>query len=147
MPKDGQPSRRRFLDILLGGGILGALGAVFYPIVAFLRPPVDRSSTVDSVMAGAVDTFPPDSGTIFKFGSRPGLLIRKPDGTFKAFSGVCTHLNCTVQYRQDLGLIWCACHNGRYNLNGINIAGPPPRPLEEYRVDLKDNQVYVSKMT
>jgi len=86
-----------------------------------------------------------NSGQIFRFGSQPGILIRTPGGELKAFSAICTHLACTVEYRPDLSEIWCACHNGHYDLNGKNIAGPPPRPLEEYTVNLRGGQIVVSK--
>ena len=72
---------------------------------------------------------------------------RLATGELKAFSATCTHLDCTVQYRKDMGLIWCACHNGRYDMNGKNVAGPPPRPLEEYRVSLQGDDVFISKMS
>jgi Rieske Fe-S protein len=41
--------------------------------------------------------------------------------------------------------IWCACHNGYYDMNGRNIAGPPPRPLTEYKVVQKGDDIIVSK--
>jgi Rieske Fe-S protein len=140
------PSRRTFLDGLLGGSAVASLAAILYPILTFLKPPEESTSMVSSVLAGTVDGIPPNSGKIINFGRKPVLLVRRQDGEFKAFSAVCTHLACNVQFRSDMGLIWCACHNGRYDLNGRNIAGPPPRPLEPYRVDVKDDQVFVSKM-
>ncbi|MBI4391409.1 MAG: Rieske (2Fe-2S) protein, partial [candidate division NC10 bacterium] len=70
---------------------------------------------------------------------------RTPAGELRAFSAVCTHLNCTVQYRPDLSHIWCACHNGHFDLTGKNIAGPPPRPLETFVVNARGNQIVVSK--
>jgi Rieske Fe-S protein len=86
-----------------------------------------------------------NSGRIFRFGSQPGILIRTPAGELRAFSAVCTHLNCTVQYRDEKQEIWCACHNGVYDLNGKNVSGPPPRPLEEYKVNVKGDQLVVSR--
>ncbi len=71
---------------------------------------------------------------IFKFGNKLGIILITPDNKLKAFSAICTHLSCTVQYRRDLQIIWCACHNGRYDLEGRNISGPPPRPLTAYAV-------------
>jgi len=87
----------------------------------------------------------PNSGQIFRFGSQPGILVRSPEGELRAFSAVCTHLACIVQYREDLTHIWCACHNGHYDLNGKNIAGPPPRPLEKYDVNVRGDRMVVSK--
>jgi len=138
--------RRTFVDRLLATSAVAWLGTIVYPVVRYLKPPADEGEIVTSVTVGAVDEFHPDSGKIFKFGRKPGLLVRAADGGFKAFEATCTHLDCVVQYRGDLGLIWCACHNGRYDLNGTNIAGPPPRPLPELRVDVKDGKVFVSRM-
>jgi Rieske Fe-S protein len=50
-----------------------------------------------------------------------------------------------VQYRSDINHIWCACHNGHFDLNGKNIEGPPPKPLEEYVVNVRGDQIVVSK--
>jgi Rieske Fe-S protein len=145
MTEEKGQSRRKFLDSLLAGGAIAWLGSVFYPILAYLRPPEESSTAVSSVRVGALRDFPPDSGTIFRFGRKPGILICTPDGDLRAFEATCTHLDCTVQYRKDLGIIWCACHNGQYDLRGKNIAGPPPRPLEELRVDRKGEEVFVSR--
>ncbi len=82
---------------------------------------------------------------VFRFGNQPAILVRGADGNLKAFSAICTHLECTVQYREDMQKIWCACHNGVYDLNGQNIAGPPPRPLQEFKVVTKGNDVLVAK--
>ena len=97
--------------------------------------------------AGMVDDFPPNSGTLFRFGEEAALLIRTPDGEFRAFLGTCTHLGCNVEYRADLSLIWCACHDGRFDLTGKNILGPPPRPLQQLAVQVRENEVLVSLAT
>ena len=108
-------------------------------------PPAVAESTATEVVAGEVSDFPPNTGRIFKFGNRPGLLIRTEDGSWKAFSAVCTHLNCTVQYEQDSHTIFCACHGGRFDTNGQVIAGPPPRPLDEYSVNVRGDEVVVTR--
>jgi cytochrome b6-f complex iron-sulfur subunit len=41
--------------------------------------------------------------------------------------------------------IWCACHNGVYDLSGKNVSGPPPRPLEAYDVHVRGDEIYVSR--
>ena len=144
-PVPGLHSRRRFLDLLLGTSLVGWLASVVYPVSRYLRPPEATGLAVSSVNVGKLVDFPPDSGRIFKFGNKPGLLVRTPSGEFRAFSATCTHLQCIVQYRADQGVIWCACHNGRYDLNGKNISGPPPRPLDEFRVDVSGGDVFVSR--
>lgn len=138
-------SRRRLLDLLLSGSFAAFLGAVFYPVIRYLTPPKISEAVASSVVAAAVSQVKPNSGKIFRFGSRPGLLIRLPSGEWRAFSAVCTHLGCTVQYRSDLEVIWCPCHNGKYDLTGRNIAGPPPAPLQRFDVIVKGNEVVVSR--
>lgn len=140
-----QESKRHFLKVILSGGVLALAGSILYPIFAYLKPPKQGEVEVSSVSAGKLSEIANDTGRIVKFGTKPVILIRTQDGTLKAFSATCTHLDCTVQYRKDFGLIWCACHNGKYNLNGRNVSGPPPRPLEEYRVVVQGEEVFVSK--
>ncbi|MEK6288442.1 MAG: ubiquinol-cytochrome c reductase iron-sulfur subunit [Acidobacteriota bacterium] len=137
--------RRRFLNYLLGTGFGATLIAIFYPIIKFITPPQVIEATQNSVTAGKVSELALNSGTIFKFGNKPGLLIRSAAGELKAFSAVCTHLDCIVQYEPDKRQIWCACHNGQYNLSGQNVGGPPPRPLEEYVVNTRGEEIVVSK--
>ena len=143
-PPDSPP-RRTFLDILLGTSALATLGAIIYPIFRFMSPPQIVESTESSVVAAKLSEVPPNSGKIFKFGNKPGILVHTTSGEFKAFSAVCTHLECIVQYRDDTKQIWCACHNGQYNLSGKNIGGPPPRPLEEYKVNTRGDEVVVTR--
>jgi cytochrome b6-f complex iron-sulfur subunit len=137
--------RRSFLGYSLGGSLLAFVAVVLYPIWRYLIPPADNGPKPISVAAGKVGELTPSSGKIFRFGDEPGILVETPQGELRAFSAVCTHLSCTVQYRADLEHIWCACHNGHYDLNGINIAGPPPRPLTHFQVNVQGGKIFASK--
>jgi Rieske Fe-S protein len=139
-------NRRQFTSFLLGGGLIGWLGSVFYPVVSFLRPPDIPEANVQSVNGGLVSEFGSNSAEILKFGRKPVILIRTESGEFRAFAATCTHLDCIVQYRGDLKQIWCACHNGLYDLKGRNVSGPPPKPLEEYAVNIVNDEILVSKI-
>lgn len=110
-----------------------------------MAPPQVVEAMQNSVVAAKLSELPPNSGKIFKFGNKPGLLVHTPSGELKAFSAVCTHLECIVQYRPDTKQIWCACHNGQYNLSGENIGGPPPRPLQEFPVNKRGDDIVVNR--
>jgi cytochrome b6-f complex iron-sulfur subunit len=138
-------SRRGLLNWLLGTSLGATLVAALYPVLRFVMPPEVAEAPVNRVLAGTLSELPPNSGRIFRFGSKPGIVIRTPGGDVRAFSAVCTHLACTVQYRPDMQSIWCACHGGVYDLQGKNIAGPPPKPLEAYKVSIAGNDVYVTR--
>ena len=139
--------RRQMLDGCLGICLTCVAGSVAYPIAAYLAPSDTTDAGTGDVVAGRVDEMPPNSWKIFRFGSRPGLLLRTASGEFRAFAATCTHLNCTVQYRPDEQIILCACHRGMFDLTGKNIAGPPPRPLEAYAVRVQGQDVVVSRVT
>jgi Rieske Fe-S protein len=140
-------NRRDFTNVLLGGGVVAWLGSVLYPLVSYLRPPKAAEANVASVKAGPATEFANNSGRIVKFGRKPVILLRTEAGDFRAFSATCTHLDCIVQYREDLKQIWCACHNGLYDLRGRNVSGPPPKPLDEYAVNVVDGEILVSRVS
>ena len=144
-PLDKPMPRRGFVELLLGGGFLATAAAFIYPVMRYFVPPKTADLGGDSVVAAKVGELKPNSGKVFHFGSRPGLLILTANGEYKDMSAVCTHLSCTVQYRPDLNEIWCACHNGKYGLDGRNISGPPPRPLQAFDVQVRGDEIFVSR--
>lgn len=143
------PGRRRFLRV--AAGVLGAgyAAAAGYPVYRYLASPVEKAA-----LAGAVNEVSlPDaarlergSALIFRFGMRPALLIHHRDGTWTSFSAVCTHLGCTVRYEGDAGRIYCICHGGVYDpRSGATLAGPPPRGLDPFRVEVRDGGIIVRR--
>ena len=84
------------------------------------------------------------------YGHIPLLLLRPTgaDSPLRVFCATCTHLNCTVSYREKENDIFCACHIGIYNADGKNISGPPPRPLQQYfsKIRGKDGEMLVIAM-
>ena len=141
--------RRGFLDALLTVGFVSTAVAIVYPVSRFLIPPAGGEPATASASAGKASSLRPNSAKIFKFGSRPGIVVRTADGDVRAFSAVCTHLDCTVQFKNDTSQLWCACHNGTYDLGGAVVSGPPPRPLEKFVVNLRgepgDEEIVVSR--
>ena len=87
----------------------------------------------------------PNTAANFAWGTRLGLLIKESGGNLRAFKGVCTHLDCNVTWMPDLLKFFCACHKGWYDQNGVNIEGPPPKPLEEFVVTTKGSDLIISK--
>lgn len=137
--------RRDVLNWLLGSWLAGVLASVFYPVARYLVPPDVAEAAPPSVIAGKAAEFPPNSGRIVALGTTAVMVLRTSVGELRAFSATCTHLTCTVQYRPDLEHIWCACHNGHYDLNGRNIEGPPPRPLDRFEVLEQGDDVVVRR--
>jgi len=138
-------SRRRFLDALLGTSVMALVASVVYPVLRFISPPRIPEATSNRVLAGKVSELAAENWKLFPFGSTPGILIQAAPGEYRAFSATCTHLECTVQFDKASKRIWCACHNGWYDMSGRNVAGPPPHPLTPYTVQVVGEDLFVTR--
>src|ERR1700687_3484247 len=84
--------RRGFLDALLAVGFVSTAVAIVYPVSRFLIPPASGEAATQRAVAGRGGALRLNSGAIFKFGSKPGIVVRTAEGEIRAFSAVCTHL-------------------------------------------------------
>jgi cytochrome b6-f complex iron-sulfur subunit len=133
--------RRDFLGLAIIGtaAALGVTAAV--PGIAFLRPGGRRLG--GSTSAGKVQDFQVGTARMVMLDDRPVLVIRSPEGGFRAFSAACTHLGCIVKYSPECNRIECPCHRGVYSIDGSNVSGPPPRPLETLKVEVEAGALVV----
>lgn len=135
-------SRRRWLAWFLGTSVGASIAAFVYPIARYLVPPqASEPSLTEFELDVKASDVRPNTGRIVPVGGKPVLLFRTPAGELKALTAKCTHLDCTVQYRDTRSDIWCACHNGVYDVNGANVSGPPPRPLKPLDVKVRGEKI------
>ena len=120
-------SRRKFLGTCMGGIAAAVAAAVIYPVYEYLAP--RRTADNQGKVAFPQTDVPPDGAKFFDFHGASGVVVRKKNGELAAFSAVCTHLGCIVQWEKEKQDFLCPCHAGRYSADGAVIAGPPPRPL------------------
>jgi Rieske Fe-S protein len=144
-------SRRVILWGALKAAVTATVLAIFYPVIWFLRPrPATASGALEVKAPFNVDQILTAHDNPFDFGGKPCLVVLSVEGAkrlaaqqplrpddVRAFNAQCTHLDCTVEYRREKKDIFCGCHEGIYDLNGRNISGPPPRPLQSYQVTLR----------
>lgn len=136
-------SRRDFFDIIKK--ILAATGltALLGPFVAFFYPPSLEEIPSEPVRVGLVDDLPVGSSLKVNFGRYPALVIHTGEG-FRAYSAVCTHFACIVDYDRDTDQIICPCHDGYFEpLQGNVISGPPPLPLEAIPLKIVDGEIFI----
>jgi Rieske Fe-S protein len=128
-------SRRSVLDLLLRVGVLGWLASVFYPVIRYLTPlPLSGPTGPVRLTRDEVSKIERQKFTIVPVGGDRVLVLEDAAGELHALDAKCTHEGCTVRYQPDNAIIWCACHNGRFDLEGRVLAGPPPRPLARHAV-------------
>lgn len=137
--------RRAFANFFLAGSILGALGSLLYPVIRYLLPPKQSEAEIKSIAVAKAGELAPGTSKIFKFGSTPGILIKTTEGELRAFVALCTHLTCTVVFKGESDLFLCPCHNGKFDLTGNVISGPPPAPLETLEIKRSGEDIIVSR--
>jgi cytochrome b6-f complex iron-sulfur subunit len=150
-----RPDRR---DFLLKVGAGAGVAAVATQAVASLRALVPNVSydAPTTVKLGPPIDFPDG----LKFLPDERLFVFREGQTFHAISATCTHLGCTVRAEAlsnptvaEVGgaplklthRFQCPCHGSRYTGDGVNVAGPAPRPLAWYRLSVSadDGQLVV----
>lgn len=137
------PTRRGFLDLFLA--ICGAIAAcaAAIPALIYVWPVTKKGPGVDrKVVEGAEDFAPWESRTEILNG-KPVIVVRAGD-RFVAYSAVCTHLGCIVNWDAQRKAFLCPCHAATFDVNGKVVDGPPPAPLKEYKVSEAGGKIYIS---
>jgi Rieske Fe-S protein len=145
-PGAGAVTRRSWVSWLLGTSLGVTLFSFLYPVLSYLVPPESSEPSLSEFELDLkASDIPPNSGRIVPIGGKPVLLLRRPSGELAALTATCTHLDCTVQFRADRSDVWCACHNGVYDLKGRNISGPPPRPLTPLEIYVRGEKIVIKR--
>jgi cytochrome b6-f complex iron-sulfur subunit len=139
------PRRRNLLKLLMGFSITATLGGVLTPVIGYLWPTkrqvAGQSGQIHVVSFAELEAA---GGLVAAAEDKPIVLTYNPRAGVKAFSAICTHLGCVVQW-EEAGYIQCPCHGARFNpQTGAVISGPAPSPLAIYETDVDDDDVYVS---
>jgi len=127
--------RRRFLLRLSWTGLSLYLATFTAAVLRFIWPSVSSRPAM-SVQAGFPDDYRPGQ-VVYHRGLK--LFIVRDEKGFLSFSARCTHLGCMVVWNRDHHMFLCPCHGGKFDLEGRNVEGPPPRPLDAFSLSLDDN--------
>ncbi|OGW90864.1 MAG: hypothetical protein A3D28_06085 [Omnitrophica bacterium RIFCSPHIGHO2_02_FULL_63_14] len=135
-------SRRDFVGWILRGGLLATLAGFLAPALSYLWPVMGRGPSLEMKEVGREDEIPVWGSKKVILAGSAILLVRAPDG-FRAFSAICTHLGCIVEWDGGKHEILCPCHAGIFDAEGRVVTGPPPRALPFYKVNVIDGRIYV----
>ncbi len=143
------PLRRRdFLSALTNVWALLTLVPVVDVILKFVSP-ISRDEVIrETIRVAAVTDIAINSAKIVRYNRDPVIVVHTENGQFKAFSARCTHLGCVVQFKPDGGAphFACNCHGSQFDINGKNFAGPAPRPLTPFKVNVQENSILVTRV-
>jgi cytochrome b6-f complex iron-sulfur subunit len=130
---NSKTSRRHFLDLLLGASALGWLVSIAYPIIRYLKPlPQTGPTGPTRLTRDETAKLEQNRFVIVPVSGQRVIVLQSPDQQLFAFSAKCTHEGCTVTYQSAQSILWCPCHDGRFDLSGRVLSGPPPQPLPKY---------------
>jgi cytochrome b6-f complex iron-sulfur subunit len=125
-------SRRGFLDLLLSISVLGWVASIAYPVVRYLKPlPQTGPTGPTHLTREEVGKLEQNKYVIVPVSGQRVIIFQSQDQLY-AFSAKCTHEGCTVTYVPNQSVVWCPCHDGRFDLTGRVLSGPPPQPLVKY---------------
>ena len=134
--------RRRFLSqAVMGFGMLFGIGTLAFRFIQFLLPSRPQNEA-EAVLIGAESRIPLGEAVPIDLGGRKILVLRTVEGV-TAFSRRCTDLGCLVSWNKEREQFVCPCHQGTFDKTGLNIAGPPPRPLDRFQIIKRGEQLYV----
>jgi len=141
--EEGKLTRRRFLiSGTMAAGLVASAGVATSFAWQFAYPAAAKVSTVQ-ILGTSLSRLTPGSRLTLNLGGNEVILINR-DGEVRAFSTVCTHLGCRVSWKENEQHFFCPCHQGIFDAEGKVVSGPPPRPLDEFKVEIKGGSVYVS---
>jgi Rieske Fe-S protein len=132
-------SRRGLLKRLGAFWATLGLGTVFYGMYRFLAPGGGAILPLEVPLA----EIPGGGSYTFQMGGLPGIVLHDEDGSLRAYSLVCTHLACTVAWKPEKREFHCPCHDATFDASGIVRSGPPPSPLERWKVQVKNDKVII----
>ena len=137
-----RPDRRDFLSLLSKGLGLVAVAEFLGVGVAYLWPRTHKGVGGRGVFeAGPVGDFTPNSVTPFPQGRF--YLVRLTDGGFLALSSRCSHLGCTVLWKEESRSFPCPCHASVFDMRGDVRSPPAPRALDLFTVTIEGGIVKV----
>lgn len=136
-------TRRDFLDVIIKGGLLATLSGMVLPALSYIWPVTRRGPAGGLQEVGKLDDIPVWGSQKVTLGGSALILLRTPNEV-KAFSAICTHLGCIVDWDDQKRHILCPCHAGIFDVNGRVVSGPPPKPLPEHAVKVIDGKIFVT---
>ena len=95
---------------------------------------------VDLVSAGDIAAgrdLKPDEGGILAVGLKKIALYKDLSGTLHAFSAICPHLGCVLQWNGEEKSFDCPCHGSRFTCEGKVVNGPASTDLKKMEITEK----------
>jgi cytochrome b6-f complex iron-sulfur subunit len=141
----GPVAERRKVLVWLGRAFLAlwvpAGGAM---IASFLKAPSSESRPGERLVnAGTFSSLAVGDARLVRHSEEPVFVVRVSETQVLAVSAICTHMRCVLQWKRDTSTIACPCHDGAFDKTGNVLSGPPKKPLQQYRAEIRADEIIV----
>ncbi len=134
-------TRRHLLGVVWGASTVALVGQFSVALYNYLKPQPVVGGFGGKITAGLAKEFKPGSVSYIQAGHF--YISRLEDGSFLALWQRCTHLGCTVPYVSAKKQFQCPCHGSIFNRRGEVLAGPAPRPMDLFPIQVVDGKLIV----
>lgn len=134
-------TRRQFIQ--MGALAIGAAWVGTW-VQSRLFPPETTTQEAKPV-SFPLSELPVGATKAIAYAGQPVIVLRTPE-SIRAFSLICTHLGCTVEWQPGEESFYCPCHDGRFDQFGEVTGGPPPVPLEQIPTTVEEEKVIVGEV-
>jgi thiosulfate dehydrogenase [quinone] large subunit len=120
-----------------------SLGSPTTPAPSPGTPTPSSTSTAPGTAIGPASQVPVGGAASFTDATngQPAYVVQPTAGTYRAFSAVCTHAGCTVEFQQ--GTFFCPCHASSFDgRTGAVLSGPAPAPLPAIPITVSAGTIY-----
>lgn len=156
MKENKEVSRRDFMKLAISaiGGVIGLAYAI--PAIGYIvGPALKKDQGQGWIRLGSTGKVETSIPTLFKvkIQRQTGWITTEEEVSvyvltenvrdYIAMSNVCTHLGCRIRWITEQNKFFCPCHNGIFDKEGNVVSGPPPRPLDRYKVKVENDQLFI----
>ncbi|MFQ5892022.1 MAG: ubiquinol-cytochrome c reductase iron-sulfur subunit [Candidatus Methanofastidiosia archaeon] len=143
MAEEKKISRRSFLDLMLGAVFTITAFIFGLPILKYLFPPKRMGEQFGFLEVATIDEIPVGGEKDIVYNGKSAAVTHPREDLFLAMYRICTHLGCIVPWDSEREIFQCPCHDGRFDIYGKNIYGPPPRPFWKLEIEIVGEKILV----
>ena len=130
------PLIRTFISPALRQTVIGSTGLIELGSISSCQVNVPMNMKIVDAKVDAWTKFPPtEIGAVW--------IIMDKDKKFTAFTSICPHLGCGINWDENFEKFICPCHDSFFDIEGRVLSGPSPRGMDTLETEIKDGKIFV----
>ena len=139
-------SRRSMLNVAVGSTGLVSAALLGIPLALYVSSSTGERSLDGDRFVVRLDKIPINGSRRQLVDGDEVIFVRRSESEVLGFSATCTHSDtCLVDWDAERRQLVCPCHRGIFDIRGNVVSGPPPRPLRQRTVVVRDGNLFLRK--